>query len=480
MNKLISATTAVLFCFLLALTLSACGTSGSTTTEVSPTAGTTIQMSVAAGNQQATVSWTDPQYPSGLNETYNVYYSNTPIGANPLNDVGGNNPTVFLIASNTTSPFIHTGLNNGQPYYYFVTRVSGSTQGTPSLGAMAIPQAATPAPPSDINITTSIQSTNNLGAVTLTIPNADPTLTYNVYWSPTNVNYLKANGTLITNAFASTTGGNGITTATFTQSNLAIGATYYYAVTAVGESESAASQVLSAQPVLTNAVNYSSSTVPPTPSQYGSPLSIQADVGNQAVTVTWSAPNTNSTGTPTTKEPYTKLTYTLYYVDPAGNKTAVPNISSTTTTLTLNNGLANGTTYDFYVAAVQNVYTDNTFTKISSSTPTTGSIVSVMPQATVLSVPSAVAASAGNQQVSLSWASVSDPSGGAVTYNVYCTLTPPSSTTQQSSWALIGNTTTNSFVHSGLKTGETYYYVITTVSDQGGQSAYSTQVAISL
>jgi len=150
--------------------------------------------------------------------------------------------------------------------------------------------------------------------------------------------------------------------------------------------------------------------------------------------------------------------------------------------LTINNGLANGTTYNFCVSAVQNLY-DSTGKLITSSTPPTlptetfSATISAMPQLDVLAVPSAVSASAGNQQVSLSWAAVSDPSGGAVEYNIYYTNTAPSSTTN---WILIGTTSNNSFVHSGLAAGETYYYVIKSVSDQGGQSAQSSPVSISL
>jgi fibronectin type 3 domain-containing protein len=142
--------------------------------------------------------------------------------------------------------------------------------------------------------------------------------------------------------------------------------------------------------------------------------------------------------------------------------------------LTINNGLTNGTTYDFYVAAVQNVCTDSTCNTISSSKETQSAIVSAMPQAKVLAVPSAVSASAGDQQVALSWTSVTDPAGGAVKYNVYCT------TSTSSAYKLIGTASTNSFVHSGLTTGTTYYYVITSVSDQAGESAQSSAVSVTL
>ena len=497
MNKLRSAAIAILFCFLLVLTLSACGTSGSTTPADSSTATSTVNMSVAAGNQQVTVSWVDPSSTPSSNTTYNVYYSTSPFDATPKDDIGGKSPSVFLAASNTTSPFAHTGLTNGTTYHYFVTKVTGSTDGPPSLAAMAVPQAATPAAPTGMSILTGIQASNNLGTVTLTVPNADSTLTYNVYWSTTNSD-LMSKGTKIANAFtvSSASSATSSISATFVHNNLPIdGSTYYYIVTAVGDSESAASQVLSAKPVLTQAVDYSATG--PTPSKYGSPRSIEADVANQTVTVTWTAPNSDSTGTPTiieTSAASQKLTYTLYIVDSAGTKTAVPNIASSTTplSLVLNKGLNNGNIYSIYVSAVQNLYSDAAGTiPLSGYTPveTPSAVISVTPQAKVLAVPSALAASAGDLQVSLSWANVSDPAAGAVKYNVYYSNTAPSTSgNTQTDWQLIGTTTTNSFVHSGLATGKTYYYVITSLSDQygmspigvQGESAQSNEVAISL
>ena len=440
MNKLRSAIAALLLSFLLALALSACGKSASTTPAVSSTATSNVNMQVAAGNQQVTVSWDDPNNSSGLNATYNIYCSTKPFDATPKDDVGGKSPSVFLIASNTTSPFVHTGLTNGTTYYYFVTRVSGSTDGPPSLAAMAVPQAATPAAPTGMTISTTIQPSNNLGTVTLTIPNADPKLTYNVYWTTTaNIGDFKTNGIPITNAFALSTGSNSSTTATFNHNNLAINTPYYYVVTAVGDSESAASQILTATPVLTKFTNYSANATGSavvTHSQYGTPSSIVANIANQAVTITWGAPASNNMPTKfetdtlasrtlTTAASYA-MTYNLYYWNSTGSRSATPQISNIvpnsgpggTNTLTINNGLANGTSYSFCVTAVQTLY-DATDKSILTK-ETQSAIISAMPQEKVLAVPSAIAASAGNQQVSLSWAKVSDPAGSAVKYNVYC------------------------------------------------------------
>lgn len=482
MTKSRSAITAVLLCFLLALTLSGCGkSSNAASTTTTTTTTSDIQMAVAADNQQVTISWTDPSSTSTSNTTYNVYSSTSPFDATPKDDIG---KTVFLIASGVTSPFLHTGLTNGTPYYYFVTRVSGSTDGPASLSAEAVPAAATPAAPTGVAISTTSLNSSKSGSVTLTIPKPDSKLTYNVYWSK-STGVTKLNGTKIPNAFGSTG-------TTFTHSGLDNdGTTYYYIVTAVGDSESDASSQLSATPaILANATSYNA--VGPVYSAFGTPPSLEVDVANQAVSIKCGAatgPDPNNTEpAPLT----TAKSYNLYYWDSNSSKnnaTKIPNIpvgNIEGISFVLNNNIANNTTYFFYVTAVQTVK-DGTGTIVSAKESPQSATISVVPQAKLLAVPSAVAASAGDQQVSLSWTKVSDPTGGAVKYNVYCTNTLPaaSATTPKTSWSLIGTTTATSFVHSGLTAGKsyTYYYVITSVSDQSGESAgnwTSSQVSVKL
>jgi len=454
MTKSRSATVAaVLLCFLLALTLSGCGKSSSAASTTTTTTASNIEMAVAAGNQQVTVSWTDPSSTSTSNATYNVYYSTTPFDETPKNDT-----TTHLIASGVTSPFVHTGLINGNTYYYFVTRVTGSTDGPASRYAAAVPQAATPAVPTGITIATGIQQSS--GAITLTIPNADSSLKYNVYWAA-NSTATKA-GNKIADAF---TYNSSTKAASFTHYNRTNDGSvaYHYVVTAEDESESDVSKELSVTPHVSTSVTTSPNYT------FASVDSVTAAVANQQATLTWTAPDNVNSVSPI---------YNVYCT--ATNQTETKIAANLSGTTFIHNGLTNDSTYTYRVTAV---YKDSNVTTES----TTWTSISVVPQAKVLATPSAVAASkTGDQQVSLSWGAVSDPAGGTVKYNIYYTNTlPTTNTTTQAlgGWKLAGTTTATSFVHSGLTIGDTYYYVITSVSDQSGESTAtwtSSQVSMEL
>ena len=81
-------------------------------------------------------------------------------------------------------------------------------------------------------------------------------------------------------------------------------------------------------------------------------------------------------------------------------------------------------------------------------------------------VPTNLAATPGNAQVSLTWTA----SSGATSYNV------KRSTTSGGPYSTVGTPTTNSFTDTSLTNGTTYYYVVSAVNSNG-ESANSTQVS---
>jgi fibronectin type 3 domain-containing protein len=80
--------------------------------------------------------------------------------------------------------------------------------------------------------------------------------------------------------------------------------------------------------------------------------------------------------------------------------------------------------------------------------------------------PTGLRATAGNQQVMLSW----NASSGATSYNVQ------RSTTSGGSYTTIASPVTTTYTDTGLTNGTTYYYVVSAVNT-AGQSANSTQVS---
>lgn len=453
MRKLAVATKALLLCSLVITGLTACGSSSSTTTSTAPSAavGTWADVTVAAANQQVTLSWAEPDNgtassstsASAPTSTYNIYWSNNP---------GVTKQNGSKIA-NVTSPYTHTGLSNGQTYYYIVTEVSPSgVEGAESYQASAQPQAALPAAPAGINVKAGD------GIVTLDLTSPNPSVKYNIYWSTTTV-VSKTTGTRISNV-----------TFPFTHNALASdGKTaYHYVITAeTAEGESTESIQVSAAPLTKAPVDYSAGP-PVVASAYGSPKSFEAKSGNQQVTLGWSAPEV-----PVTSEPapavISPLTYNLYWSTNANlttaNGTKIANVSPGF----VHNSLSNGTTHYYIVTAVRTVTNGATV----ATTETESARISVIPSAKTPAVPSNVAAAKGNQQVALSWKK--DTSATGITYNVYWST---SAGVNKGNGTKISGVTSNSYVHSGLKSGTTYYYVITAVSE--GESAESKEVSITM
>ena len=100
------------------------GTDSITITRVPGTVG---NLKATPGKQQVTLSW-DP-VPDAA--SYNIYWSTTPI-------TNTSQPTGTLIAG-VTSPYTHTGLVDGQTYYYIVTSARDAGESLPSSVVVATP-----------------------------------------------------------------------------------------------------------------------------------------------------------------------------------------------------------------------------------------------------------------------------------------------------------------------------------------------------
>ncbi|MBI5636445.1 MAG: fibronectin type III domain-containing protein [Nitrospinae bacterium] len=166
-----------------------------------------------------------------------------------------------------------------------------------------------------------------------------------------------------------------------TITGLTNGKNYSFIVTAVNGTEGAASFEVSATPQ----ASYTAGAIP---------ANLGTAAGNGQVTISWTA----VTGA---------ASYNVYYSTKPGvttsSLTKVTGIGTTSTTVT---GLANGTKYYFIVTAV-----------VGGAETVASSEVSTTPQATpAASVPSNVAVTGGDTQVTLTWTA---PTGGAASYNVY-------------------------------------------------------------
>src|SRR5208283_4774175 len=138
---------------------------------------------------------------------------------------------------------------------------------------------------------------------------------------------------------------------------------------------------------------------------------------------------------------------TLYYVvyrsstSATSGFTIISNPDPTGTSF-VDNAVSYGATYYYEVEAV-NVFTNGPFSNV----------VTVTVSAPPLLAPTNLTATAGNAQVSLAWSA----SAGATSYSVYRSTT---SSLSLATITFIANTTSTSYVDTGLTNGTTYYYAV--------------------
>jgi len=441
-----------------ALALAGCGGSDGnvTTDKTAPVSGSWADVRVASGNQAVTLSWEDKTATKADTVTYNIYFSTSP-GVTK----SGSGATKI---SNVTSPYIHTGLTNGTAYYYVVTKVTNGKEGVESYEASAVPQPSLPATKTEITI----QSSDSAIVITLSRSSSEPsTIKYNLYWKKggdfTTLNAAGVNR--LPDAFPGKE-------SSYPMNGLENGATYYFRVTAdTGNGEGPASKLLSAVPrkeVLS--ITFKNMT---TQAMMGAPYKVSAQNGNQKAYLTWSAvtPPTQYAASETkihANNTTDTLAYNVYWSNSpitslgAANKITVGNVTDFT-----HPGITNNLTYYYVVTAMvtakDSANQDVSPAKIFESVVGNCAQVSVVPEALYPAVPSGLAAAAGNQQVALSWNRINQ-----VTYNLYWSP-------DKANWSKISGLTSNSYIHSGLTSGITYYYKVTAVID--GESDFSAIVS---
>ena len=401
-------------------TLLSSGLTGATYTNTGVTNGTTYYYEVAAIDAAGTSPMSAemstapqssaPSAPTNLTATgasgqITINWTAVP-GATSYdiaNSLSSGTETVFQTGVTGTT-YTNTGLTNGTAYYFKVSAVNSVGTSALSNEAVATPSGPPGAP----------------AGLTATPGNTQISLT----WT--------ANGATSYNVYRGTTSGgeslltSGLTSASYVNTGLTNGTTYYYEVAAVnGAGTSSVSAEVSGTPA-----------APP-----GTPTGLTATAGNAQVSLSWSA----SSGA---------TSYSVYRGTTSGGETLL--VSGVTSTSYVNTGLTNGTTYYYKVAAVD-----------SAGTSAESSEVSATP-AGPPSTPTGLAATAGNAQVSLTWTT----SSGATSYNVYRSTTSGGEGTTP----IASGVTTASYTNTGLTNATTYYYKVAAV-DSVGTSAQSSEVS---
>jgi fibronectin type 3 domain-containing protein len=407
-------------------------------------------LTATPGNAQVSLSWIPPASDGGAAITgYDVYEGTSSRGesATPVNGA--------LI---TATGFTVTGLTNGTTYYFTVDAVNDADlHSAASAEASAAPVAPTTAPGAPSGLT----ATAGNGQVSLswTAPASDggaQITSYDVYEGTT--------GDVKTTAPAASSKGTSVTV-----KNLANGTTYYFKVAAVN----------------TVGVGPASSAASATPAaaitKPGPPSGLTATPGRGQVTLSWTAP---------TSDGGAGISGYLVYqgTSPGGEAGTSVNgspVSATSYTVT---GLANGTTYYFKVAAVNDAKQQGNDSGEASATPVSAAASASATTSTSKGSgtgasgapggPTGLTATAGNAQVSLSWtAPASDGGSPLARYQVYLGTTPGTPGTPGTSGLAAGtpvkSVTGTSTVVTGLTNGTTYYFAVTAVNTDGTMSSAS-------
>ena len=170
------------------------------------------------------------------------------------------------------------------------------------------------------------------------------------------------------------------------------------------------------------------------------PTSVSATAGDGQVTLSWdSIPGATS--------------YNIYWAYYLGvSKTYNEGVISSATTTYTHTSLTNDTTYYYVVTTVHSGGESDESSEVSATPSAVG---------TTPSAPTNVIATTGDEQVTISWDSVS----GATSYNIYwATWSGVSKTDYEGK---IADISTTSYTHTGLTNGTSYHYVVTAENDYG-------------
>jgi uncharacterized protein (TIGR02145 family) len=306
-----------------------------------------------------------------------------------------------------------TGLTNGTPYTFTVTATNAIGTSTPSAASSAVTPATLPGVPTNVAATAG----NNQATVTFEAPISDGGSTIASYIATSSPG--GKTGSV-------TQSGSGAITVT----GLTNGTAYTFTVTATNA-------------IGTSTPSAASSSVTPV-TVPGVPTNVAATAGNGQVIVTFETPISDGGST---------IASYIATSSPGGKTGSVTQSGSGAITVT---GLTNGTAYTFTVTATNAIGTSTPSAASSSVTP-----------ATLPGVPTNVAATAGNNQATVTFeAPISD---GGSTITGY-TVTSSAGDTQSGASSPITVT--------ALTNGTVYTFTVTATNSVGTSGASSASSAV--
>ncbi|MGO8670870.1 MAG: fibronectin type III domain-containing protein, partial [Capsulimonadaceae bacterium] len=375
-------------------------------------AGTSAQSSEVS----ATPTGTAPAAPTGLTATGGttqvVLAWTASTGATSYNvyrgTASGGESATAIATGVTTVSYTNTGLTAGTTYYYKVAALNSYGTSAQSTEASSITVAAVP---------TGLTATGGNTQIALSWTAVSGAASYAVY-----------SGTA-SGGEGATPVATGITTASYTNTGLTAGSTYYYKVSAVDAAGT------SAQSSEASAITIA-----------GIPTGLTPTAGVNQVALTW----TSVTGA---------AFYAVYSGTVSGGESATPIATGVTASSYTNTGLTAGTTYYYKVTAVDAAGTSAESTEVSAT-----------PTGAPPTTPTGLTATGGTAQVALAWTAGT----GATSYNIY----RGTASGGESATAVASGITLVSYTNTGLSAGVAYFYKVAAVNAYG-TSAQSTEATAS-
>jgi len=364
---------------------SASSPSNSVTPATTPDAPTSP--SATAGNAQASVAFTAP-----LNNG----------GSSIISYTVTSSPGSFT-NTGSTSPIIVSGLSNGTAYTFSVAATNGV-----GLGASSVPSnSITPVTVPDAPVVGTTTAGNAQASVSFTVPDTNGGSPITSYIVTSNPGGLTGTGSA----------------SPITVSGLTNGTAYTFLVNAINVVGTGASSSPS--------VSVTPMTVP------DAPTALTPTVGNAQVSLSWTVPVNNGGATVSDYVIEYKLTASSTWATFADGVSA-----NTTGTVT---GLANGSSYDFRVSAVNLAGQGN-----PSATATAVPV-------TVPDAPTSVSATAGNAEATISFTAPDTNGGSPIT--AYTITSSPG--------AISTTTNTTAGTITGLSNGTAYTFTVTATNSIG-------------
>ncbi|MDH5802082.1 MAG: putative Ig domain-containing protein [Gammaproteobacteria bacterium] len=354
-----------------------------------------VTVAASAQDSQVTINWT----PVADADSYVLYWS-TSADIDPSLGARISGPEV-------QSGYVHSGLSNGQVYYYRLAAQNAGGESSLSEFTVAMPQSDPPSQPANLT------AVAGDGQVQVQWPNVATANSYTLYWAME-----PGNAQPLTNWSRRV----GVQSGTIID-GLNNGAIYHFAVQAHNQGGPSAPS--------------NSVAAIPEPAAPASPDGFSAAPGDGQISLDWNTQN--------------GVTYNLYWttdtnpmVQPISSGNLISNVRPTH----IINGLSNGTIYRYQLTA----------NNAGGESPPSAE-VSAMAQAIVATAPQALRAEGVDGRVILNWMPP-EQGTGPFSYNVYWSTTPGVGT----GGTLIADIAISSFTHRGLTNGQAYYYVVTAVT----------------